>query len=85
MQILMSDIDFFVGGDNFAVETLQLMEEEGMYPPRFHVVISCTSSARQSQTRIEFRGATRPNMVFDIPLNPVGAASKCVNAILKPL
>ena len=40
-----------------------------MYPPRFNLVISCTPTSRQSQTRVEFRGAVK-EMVFDIPLNP---------------
>ena len=66
---MLSDIDFFVG-DETSKETLKLMEEEGMYPPRFRVVISCSPNARQSQARIEFRGAVN-DLVFDIPLNPL--------------
>ena len=66
----MKDVDFFV--KEFCETTreeLEVDEEEGMYPPRFHVVLSCSPSARQSQTRIEFRGATS-DLVFDIFLTP---------------
>lgn len=65
----MSEVDFFV--KDFCEDTkhkLEVREKRGMYPPRFHVVISCSSSARQSQTRIEFKGAT--DLVFDIILTP---------------
>ena len=68
-QILLSDIDFFVSGDN-SKELLKIKEEEGMYPPRFNLVISCSPTARQSQTRVQFVGAVK-EMVFDIPLNPL--------------
>ena len=71
----MSEIDFFVSGEH---ELLKVKEKEGMYPPRFRVVISCSPTARQSQARIEFRGATK-ELVFDVPLNPprahIGVAS----------
>ena len=66
-QILLSDIDFFVSGDN-SKELLKVKEEEGMYPPRFNLVISCSPTARQSQTRVQFVGAVK-KIVFDIPLN----------------
>ena len=69
LQILLSDIDFFVSDDN-SEEVLKLKEKEGMYPPRFNLVISCTPAAKQSQTRVEFRGALK-EIVFDIPLNPL--------------
>ena len=69
LQILLSDIDFFVSGEH-SKELLRIKEEEGMYPPSFNLVISCTPTARQSQTRVEFRGAVK-EMVFDIPLNPL--------------
>ena len=68
LQILVSEIDFFVSGENMK-DLLKLKEEEGMYPPRFCVVISCSPTARQNQARIEFRGATK-ELVFDTPLNP---------------
>ena len=68
---MLEDIDFFVGEiTTIAIENLKLKEEEGMYPPRFRVVISCTPNARQSQARIRFRGATN-DLIFDIPLNPL--------------
>ena len=41
----------------------------GTYPPRFHVIFTCTPTAGQSQARIEFRGAVN-DLVFDVPLNP---------------
>ena len=66
----MRDVDFFV--KEFCETTreeLEVDEEEGMYPPRFHVVLSCSPSARESQTRIEFRGATT-DLVFDVFLTP---------------
>ena len=70
---MLKEIDFFVGEiTNITIEQLKLKEEEGMYPPRFHVVISCTPDARQSQARIRFRGATS-NLRFDIPLNPLSS------------
>ena len=65
-----SDVDFFV--NDFCEDTrheLEMREKGGMYPPRFHVVLSCSPSARESQTRIEFRGATT-DLVFDILLTP---------------
>ena len=68
---MLSDIDFFVGHNTENTkQALQLREREGMYRPRFGVVISCTSTARQSQARIEFRGAVN-DLVFDVPLNPL--------------
>ena len=66
----MKDVDFFV--KEFCETTreeLEVDEEEGMYPPRFHVVLSCSPSATESQTRIEFRGATT-DLVFDVFLTP---------------
>ena len=66
----MKDVDFFV--KEFCETTreeLEVDEEEGMYPPRFHVVLSCSPSARESQTRIEFRGAVT-DLVFDVFLTP---------------
>ena len=66
----MKDVDFFVKEFcETSREELEVDEEEGMYPPRFHVVLSCSPSARESQTRIEFRGA-RTDLVFDIFLTP---------------
>ena len=70
LQIMMSDVDFFV--KDFCENTkheLEVREKRGMYPPRFHVIFSCSSSARQSQTKIEFRGAVT-NLVFDVFLTP---------------
>ena len=67
-QILMSEVDFFVR-KNTAKKSLELEEEEGIYPPRFHVILSCTPNANQSQTKIEFKGAVS-DMVFDILLTP---------------
>ena len=67
---MLSDIDFFVGHiTENTKQTLQLREREGIYPPRFRVVISSTPTARQSQARIELRGAVN-DLVFDLPLNP---------------
>ena len=68
LQILLSDVDFFVSGDN--LEELKIKEEEGMYPPRFNLMISCTPMAGQSKTRVEFRGA-RKEILFDILLKPL--------------
>ena len=67
---MMSDVDFFV--NDFCEDSkhkLEVREKGGMYPPRFHVVLSCSPSARQSQTRIEFRGAVT-ELVFDVLLTP---------------
>ena len=68
----MSDVDFFV--NNFCEDTkeeLEVDEKEGMYPPRFHIVLSCSPSARPSQTRVEIRGASADtDVVFDIFLTP---------------
>ena len=77
----MRDVDFFVKEFcETTKEELEVDEEEGMYPPRFHVVLSCSSSARESQTRIEFRGTTT-DLVFDIFLTPavtsIRSPSKC--------
>ena len=69
LQIKMSDVDFFI--NDFCEDTkhkLELKQKEGMYPPRFHVILSCSPSARENQTRIEFRGAA--DLVFDIFLTP---------------
>ena len=79
LQILVSEIDFFVSGENIIKELLKLKEEEGMYPPRFCVVISCSPIARQSQARIEFSGATK-ELLFDIPLNPLYATTYVASA-----
>ena len=60
-----------------------------MYPPRFNLMISCTPTARQSKTRVEFRGA-RKEMVFDILLKPLpscmatGIYSRCRNKVSVP-
>ena len=72
LQILMSDIDFFVRDRN-AKEQLQLKEELRIYPPRFRVEISCSPSARPDQIKIEFRGAVT-ELVFDILLTPTPAS-----------
>ena len=67
---MLNDIDFFVGENNDTTwHTLKLKEEEGMYPPKFKVAVSCTPAARQSRARIEFRGAVN-DLVFDVSLNP---------------
>ena len=66
----MSEVDFFV--KDFCENTkhkLEVKEKAGMYPPRFHVIIRCSPSARPTQTKIEFRGAVT-NLVFDIFLTP---------------
>ena len=70
LQIMMRDVDFFV--KNFSENTkydLEVKERRGMYPPRFHVIFRCSPSARENQTRIEFRGAVT-NLVYDIFLTP---------------
>ena len=62
----MSDIDFF----DKTPEELKLMEENGMYPPRFRVAITCgISTARRHLARIEFKGAVN-SLEFHLPLNP---------------
>ena len=67
---MLNDIDFFVGENNDTTwHTLKLKEKEGMYPPKFKVVVTCTPAARQSQARIEFRGAVN-DPVLDVSLNP---------------
>ena len=63
LQILLSEID----DDDNSEELLKLKEEEGMYPPTINLVISSTLTAKQSQTKIQFRGALKE----DIPLNPL--------------
>lgn len=70
----MSDVDYFVKSKT-AKEALEVEEKEGIYPPRFHVEISCSPSARRDQTRISFRGAVN-DVVFDILLTPSPVASK---------
>lgn len=66
----MRDVDFFVKEFcETTKEELEVDEEEGMYPPRFHVVLSCSPYASESQIRIEFRGATT-DLMFDIFLTP---------------
>ena len=64
----MSEIDFFVRERN-AKEQLQLMEELNIYPPRFHVEISCFPSAQPNKIKIEFRGAVT-DLVFVILPSP---------------
>ena len=64
MQILVSDIDFY-GKDR---EKLALMEKEGMYPPRFRVVITCLSTTTHHAT-IVFKGAM-DDLELAIPLIP---------------
>ena len=68
LQILISDIDFFVRERN-AKEQLQFKEELKIYPPRFRVEISCSPSAQPDQIKIEFRGAVT-DLVFDVVLTP---------------
>lgn len=60
----MSDIEFVTDGE----DVLKLLEDKGMYPPRFNVVISCSPMAKQGQERILFKGTTS-GLVYDIPLN----------------
>ena len=72
LQILMSDIDFFVRDRN-AKEELQLKEELKIYPPRFQVEIGCSPSAQPNQIKIEFKGAVT-DLVFDILLTPTPAS-----------
>ena len=63
-QVSASDIRF----DNETADDLQLMEERGMYPPRFIVPIVCPSPTAGPQlARIRFKGAVK-DLVFDIPL-----------------
>lgn len=75
----MSDVDFFV--KDLCEKTkheLKVKEKEGMYPPRFHVVLCCTPSATRSQSRIEFKGAVSA-LVFDLLLTPAATSpSKCL-------
>ena len=68
IQVYKCNIDFFPE----SYELLKLKEERGTYPPRFRVVISCIPTARQSQSRIEFKGAINDPM-FDVPLNLLSA------------
>ena len=72
LQILMSDIDFFVRDRN-AIKQLKLKEELRIYPPRFRVEISFSPSARPDQIKIEFRGAMT-DLIFDIVLTPTPAS-----------
>ena len=60
----MSDIDFL----NKNTEELELMEEIGTYPPRFHVFITCLSPTTHHAT-ILFKGAVK-DVEFAIPLIP---------------
>ena len=76
MQIRLSDIDFFVSGDNLK-ELLKIKEEIGTYPPRFNVVISCSPTAKHHMVRFKFTGAER-DILFDIPLIPLPISSKLV-------
>ena len=62
----MKDIDFFGKTE----EGLKLMEEKGIYPPRFRVAITCGSpTARRHLAKIEFKGAVN-TLKFNLPLNP---------------
>ena len=64
----MSDVDFFVrNGDKF--EELKTKEDNGLYPPRFRVVIDCFPTASPIQTRFQFSGA-KEEIVFDAVLRP---------------
>ena len=74
----MSEVDFFV--KDFCEDTredLEVDEEEGMYPPRFHVVLSCSPSARPSHTRVKIKGAAT-DVVSDIFLTPTLTATPLV-------
>ena len=64
MQISVSDIDFFDKDRG----TVALMEELGMYPPRFHVVITRLSTTTHHAT-ILFKGATN-DLELAIPIVP---------------
>lgn len=64
----MKDVDFFLR-DGTPPKIMRMQEKKGLYPPRFHLELSCSPSARRSQIKIEFRG--RSDLVFDILLTPV--------------
>ena len=60
------DIDFL----NKETEVLELMEDKGTYPPRFHVIITCLSAAAATDNiRIIFKGA-RNQLEFPMSLIP---------------
>ena len=61
----MGDIEFF---DKDRQE-LELMEKEGMYPPRFHVVFTNLSTTTTHHAKIVFEGAVK-DLKFPIPLIP---------------
>ena len=58
----MSDIEFF----DKDIEELELMEKEGMYPPRFHVVFTNLSTTTSYHAKIVFKGAVK-DLKFLIP------------------
>ena len=64
MQISVGDIEFFDKDRG----KLELMEKEGMYPPRFHVVITRHSTTTHHAT-IVFKGAM-DDLEFAIPIIP---------------
>ena len=66
LQISMSEIDFFVRDRN--AKELQLKEDYKIYPPRFQVEISCSSSAQPDQIKIQFKGAMT-DLMFDTRYN----------------
>ena len=69
-QISVSDIDFFVrDADDIKEALLKTKEENGMYPPRFRVVIGCFPPASPILARFQFIGATE-ELVFDEVLRP---------------
>ena len=73
----MSDIDFL----NKETEELELMEEMGTYPPRFHVVITCLSATTDNIT-ILFKGAVN-DLEFPMSLIPSPTSpSKWTNLVV---
>ena len=69
-QISVNDIDFFVRDiDDIKKGQLKLKEENGMYPPRFSVVIGCFQQAKPRPASFRFTGATH-DLTFDVILSP---------------
>ena len=72
-QIPITDVDFFLrNGDK--IEELKTKEDNGMYPPRFRVVIDCFPPANPLPARFQFTGA-KEEVVFDVVLRPLPSSA----------
>ena len=69
-QIFAAEVDFFVRDtDAIKEELLKTKEENGIYPPRFRVVIGCFPPTSPLPAKFQFTGS-RKELVFDAILRP---------------